>query len=33
MTDYMSTETPAVVERDKRHHVHPYQVFESFSKA
>ena len=32
MANYMSTETPAVIERDKRHHVHPYQVFESFSK-
>jgi adenosylmethionine-8-amino-7-oxononanoate aminotransferase len=32
MTDYMSTETPAVVERDKRHHVHPYQVFDSFAE-
>jgi adenosylmethionine-8-amino-7-oxononanoate aminotransferase len=32
MADYMSTETPAVVERDKRHHVHPYQVFDSFAE-
>ncbi|HSR44236.1 MAG TPA: aminotransferase [Acidimicrobiia bacterium] len=32
MTDYMSTETPAVVERDKRHHVHPYQVFDTFAE-
>ena len=32
MTDYMSSETPAVVERDKRHHVHPYQVFDSFAE-
>ncbi|MFW2338922.1 MAG: aminotransferase [Acidimicrobiia bacterium] len=32
MTDYMSTETPAVVERDKRHHLHPYQVFDSFAE-
>jgi len=31
MTDYMSDETPAVVERDKRHHVHPYQVFDTFA--
>ena len=30
MTDYMSPETPAVVERDKRHHVHPYQLFDTF---
>ncbi|MDR9452056.1 MAG: aminotransferase class III-fold pyridoxal phosphate-dependent enzyme, partial [Acidimicrobiia bacterium] len=32
MTKYMSTETPAVVERDKRHHVHPYQVFDTFAE-
>ncbi len=32
MTNYMSTETPAVVERDKRHHVHPYQVFDTFAE-
>lgn len=32
MTNYMSIETPAVVERDKRHHVHPYQVFDTFAK-
>lgn len=32
MTDYMSSETPAVVERDKRHHVHPYQVFDTFAE-
>jgi len=31
MPFYMSPETPAVVERDKRHHLHPYQVFESFA--
>lgn len=32
MANYMSTETPAVVERDKRHHVHPYQVFDTFAE-
>lgn len=32
MTDYMSSETPAVIERDKRHHVHPYQVFDTFAE-
>lgn len=32
MPFYMSPETPAVVERDKRHHLHPYQVFESFAE-
>ncbi len=30
MADYMSPETPAVVERDKRHHLHPYQLFDTF---
>jgi adenosylmethionine-8-amino-7-oxononanoate aminotransferase len=32
MADYLSIETPAVVERDKRHHVHPYQVFDTFAE-